>query len=276
MLNGRSHYYVTPEVEGTLSIKSVLSGAGAWITPERRYELREGIYLVLNQGQRYSVDIRSRETVETFCVFFQPGFLEATKSALDSDANELLAGATKIPQIGFYERLDLLHGPVQRELANIGALSKRRASELESEEAMIRLGEALLGARDEIRKEASRLPSLKASVREEIFRRLNLARDHMIENLHVALALDEISLQASLSPFHFHRLFRMAYRLTPYEFLSFHRLERAKALLKRSKFSVSDIGSQSGFETVAAFGKRFRASTGMSPTEYRAQFARLD
>src|SRR5262245_12180068 len=105
VLNGGNSYYVTGKVEGTLSIKTVLNGTGYWVTDNHRYRVDAGTYLVLNQGREYGVDIRSRDIVETFCLFFRPGFAEGIADSLSLKNEELLDGKTTHNTFGFYERI---------------------------------------------------------------------------------------------------------------------------------------------------------------------------
>lgn len=57
--------------------------------------------------------------------------------------------------------------------------------------------------------------------------------------------------------------------LTPAEFLFEARMKKACALLTTTSMPVSDITWQCGFTDPKYFSKRFKASKGMSPTDYR-------
>src|SRR5262249_17364379 len=119
--------------------------------------------------------------------------------------------------------------------------------------------------------ERERIDLAKASTREEIFRRLNVARDFMIAHLSESADLEEIAASACLSPFHFHRLFKSAFGMTPHEFIAERRAEKAKRLLRTSPLSMTEIAWNVGFETQAAFSKFFSRHVGVAPTEFRVQ-----
>ena len=275
VLNGRNTYYVTGDVEGTLSIKTVLSGEGYWNTPNGRYRVDPGSYLVLNRGQRYGVDIRSDEIVETFCMFFRPGFMDSIRETSRRDWDELLLSESETSNSSeFYERLN--HGD-QSVSPQIEAMRKivrnGTTSEIEADEVMMRLAHALLQGQQDAIKQRDSLNVAKVSTRDEIYRRLNSARDYMIANLDTKADLAAISHAAALSPFHFHRLFKSAYNQTPHEFLCEIRLAKAKRLLRDTKSSMSEIAWSVGFESQAAFTKFFTRSAGSTPTAYRMQVA---
>ena len=58
--------------------------------------------------------------------------------------------------------------------------------------------------------------------------------------------------------------------LTPAEFLFEARIKKACTLLSTTEAPISDISWQCGFTDPKYFSKRFKASKGLSPTEYRA------
>lgn len=44
-----------------------------------------------------------------------------------------------------------------------------------------------------------------------------------------------------------------------------------KRLLKNGKLGIADIAENAGFSDLYYFSRKFKAETGMTPTEYRAQ-----
>jgi AraC family transcriptional regulator len=273
VLNGQNSYYVTDEVEGTLSIKSIVSGEGSWVTPSARYRLDPSSYLVLNHGQRYRVDIQSNELVETFCIFFKPGFVDRVRHGAKQSWDGLLQMENdKGSGSEFYERLnpaDDLVSPQLSALRNIVRCGQ--ASELEPNEAMMRIAQALLRSQTNATIQRESLDATKESTREEIYRRLCIARDFMIANVDKRADLNAIASAACLSPFHFHRLFKSGFGKTPHEFLCEIRLAKAKLLLKSTGLTMTEIAWRIGFESQAAFTKFFSKCAGIPPTAFRAQ-----
>lgn len=83
--------------------------------------------------------------------------------------------------------------------------------------------------------------------------------------------LDVVALAASagVSRAHFNRCFKQAFGETPHQYLLSRRLERAKALLRDNKLSVTDVCLAVGFSSLGSFGTQFRRRVGDSPTGYR-------
>ncbi|MCB1246355.1 MAG: helix-turn-helix transcriptional regulator, partial [Acidimicrobiia bacterium] len=71
--------------------------------------------------------------------------------------------------------------------------------------------------------------------------RLRRARDRMDREFAAPLDVDSLADTAMMSPAHFSRRFRAAYAETPYAYLMTRRIERAKALLRTTDRSVTEI-----------------------------------
>jgi AraC family transcriptional regulator len=100
-------------------------------------------------------------------------------------------------------------------------------------------------------------------------RRLRNAASYMQERFGDAITLDVLAKKATMSRFHFLRLFKNATGMTPHTYLVRLRLQRARMLLADGRDSVGGISVACGFESPAHFAAVFRRDVGMSPSEYR-------
>jgi AraC-like DNA-binding protein len=91
----------------------------------------------------------------------------------------------------------------------------------------------------------------------------------MRENLGEVITIDDMARTAMFSKFHFTRIFQRVTGISPGRFLSALRLQEAKRLLLTSSMTVADISHVVGYNSIGTFSSRFRASVGVSPTEYR-------
>jgi AraC family transcriptional regulator len=106
-------------------------------------------------------------------------------------------------------------------------------------------------------------------------RRLTRVREYIDANLEGGdLTIARLAKVASLSKFHFARAFKAAVGKSPQQYVSGHRLERAKVLLRRGDQSLVDIAVALNFSCQANFTRAFRKSTGMTPGQYRRSFTR--
>jgi len=114
-----------------------------------------------------------------------------------------------------------------------------------------------------------KLPALRASTREELWRRVNLARDYLHAHLNGPVSLSEVATVACLSPFHLLRVFQGAFGRTPHQYLNHCRLERAKFLLEKTRIPVTAICLECGFSSLGSFSTLFHKQCGMSPRRWR-------
>jgi AraC family transcriptional regulator len=105
-------------------------------------------------------------------------------------------------------------------------------------------------------------------------RRLTRVREYIAANLEGDLTLAQLANVACLSRFHFARAFKTAVGQSPHQYVSAHRLERAKEMLTRGDQPLLDIAIALNFSSQANFTRAFRIGTGMTPGQYRRDFAR--
>jgi AraC-like DNA-binding protein len=103
-------------------------------------------------------------------------------------------------------------------------------------------------------------------------RQLRLAKDAMDRDwAEPGLDLDAVAAHAGYSRYHFIRAFKEAYGETPGQYLTHRRIERAEDLLRTANLSVTEICHLVGFSSLGTFSARFKAFTGLTPSEYRAK-----
>lgn len=93
------------------------------------------------------------------------------------------------------------------------------------------------------------------------------------ENLGQPLTLAELAAQATLSEYHFARMFRQSTGLAPHQYVMQRRMEKAKALVQNTATPLTDIALACGFNSASHFSNRFRSATGMTPSQLRAASA---
>jgi AraC-like DNA-binding protein len=87
--------------------------------------------------------------------------------------------------------------------------------------------------------------------------------NHFAEDLD----LEQISNQAHFSKFHFIRLFKKAFGLSPCQYLISVRLQQAKQLFLKDK-SVAEVCIAVGFQSTPSFCTLFKRRYGYSPREF--------
>ncbi|GAB1621889.1 AraC family transcriptional regulator [Agarivorans albus] len=98
-----------------------------------------------------------------------------------------------------------------------------------------------------------------------------LARCQEFIEAHLAdkLSLNQLAQLVDLSDYHFARMFKQSSGLSPHQYLSQRRIERAKSLLLTGELSLAEVAYQTGFSSQAHFSARFKQLTGNSPASFR-------
>lgn len=103
------------------------------------------------------------------------------------------------------------------------------------------------------------------------FRRLCRARERLGAIGDVSPTIEQVAREAAISPFHFIRQFEALFGLTPHQFRTRQRLERAKVLLAAGHQSVTEVCLEVGFSSLGSFSELFRRRVGVPPSAYRRQ-----
>lgn len=270
---GRSHEYYWQGAM-PLSIKCFFDGTGFYNVGAGNYAVDEQSYLILNHRQDYSITIDSHANVGSFIIFFETGFAEEVHRSLVAKPESLLdepkAGAAQ--SINFFQKTyahDGLLSPVLFHLRE--TLPQRKDDHLWIKEQLHDVMQKLLQVHRNVLKDVEALPAVRATTREEIYRRIHRAKDFIYASLSEAITIDDMARVACLSPNHFLRSFKQVFRQTPHQYLTTLRLEKAKILLTQSDRSVTDICVEVGFDSLGSFSWLFRRRTGLSPEQFRKQ-----
>jgi len=107
---------------------------------------------------------------------------------------------------------------------------------------------------------------------------LNPARlRKVVELVHAKLdsdlSLEELADAAGLSRTHFSEMFRQSTGQSPHQFVLHRRVDRSKELLRAAEMRVLDVAVACGFKNQQHFARVFRKVCGVSPREYRLEFA---
>jgi AraC-like DNA-binding protein len=273
-MSGRGHSYFAETPGLPLSLKCMFNGRALYRIHRAEYSVDDNGYLIMNAGQPYSIEIASPTRVETFVLWFPRRWAEEVLRSSTLKPEQLLSepAATGGESALFFERYTPHDQTVSPKVHALRA-AFRGEQVIEDEwleEKLRELLAAMLGTQPAVKRETENLPAVRASTREELWRRVNRARDFLHAHLGSQIALADVAAAACLSPFHLLRTFQAAFRETPHQYLNRCRLDRAKFLLEKTRIPVTAICSECGFMSLGSFSALFHKSLGMSPRSWRA------
>jgi AraC family transcriptional regulator len=98
---------------------------------------------------------------------------------------------------------------------------------------------------------------------------LKKAADLVIARLEDPPQLRELAAAAAVSPYHFHRIWRVLTGETVAETTLRLRLESAEELLRQDRATVTETALAVGFATPQSLARAFRRRLGMSPRDHQ-------
>ncbi|MEL6655911.1 MAG: AraC family transcriptional regulator [Bacteroidota bacterium] len=254
------------------AFRAVLHGYQLLESNAYRHSLHASNYLITPQGADYRTEIAAEQDVEVLVVGFHPRFFLQAFGQWERNSSQLLDNPEpanhELPVLWetAYERTPVFDALLSRIKTTIEVQS---SSAEELEELYTDLVNNIAANHTETNKLAELIPAKKPFVRTELFRRLRLARDYMESQLDQTLNLEQIAAAACLSPFHFLRLFRATFRLSPMQFLAQARLQKAQYLLQHTTAPVASIAEEVSFTDQGAFARWFKRYTGHTPSSVR-------
>jgi AraC family transcriptional regulator len=278
------------DVKGALSLFMNISGESHCTVNDRQVTVPEPFFFVTNQQQHYSLEINSPQTVETFNIHFADRLVEQTYESLLLPSDYLLQNSQNIdsPKLLFYNQLHrkdayLMHlvnairqaPQYQTNDLSLGQQFATKSSpqatqeHLWLEEKLYALQVYLLQLHRNVLKKVEQMPPIKQTTRAELYKRLSFALDYLHSFAHQPIQLDDLAQTACLSKYHFLRLFKQVFSVTPYQYLAKIRLENAQSLLKTTSLTIHEIAYTIGYENATSFCRVFRQRFKVSPQKYR-------
>lgn len=256
-----------------LTLKFVFSGNELYRVGRRELSVYPDSFLILNKGTQYTSKIDSDTPVGSFSLSFDQQFL--------SDFNRTHTLNNKVlldePATGneFGADLNETIYPFTGDLRfNIRHLKNNLDSGLQDEMLINEyMHHCLINYykiyNSEVFIKADKLNFSSRSTKIEIMKRLNLAKDHMHTNYNKNISLEELAKHACLSVNHLLRTFKQAFDQSPHQFLIQLRLQRAKMLLKTTKYSINEVVCMVGFECPSSFIRLFKGRYNITPMKFR-------
>ncbi len=106
--------------------------------------------------------------------------------------------------------------------------------------------------------------------------RIRDAEAHLQAHFSKDHSTEALADRAGMSERTFMRRFKAATGRLPGAYLQAARVEAAKAMLERAGASIQSVSSAVGYDDVGFFRTVFKRATGMTPADYRTQFAAMN
>lgn len=265
--------HITP-----LTVKFSIHGLVKYNTPNGEYNVN-GNYLIVNEGQKCSGTVDSAKAVELISVFFEKDFAGEVLGNLTAPEDKLIFNppVKNHQPIQFFEKLYPIDNFVMPAIMKMKIASNVDFEDEQWwEEQFYELLEKMVLVHRNVHRQVEKLPPVKFSTKTDLYRRVSKAKDYIDLNYSEHLSLDRISQEASISRFHFLRLFKEVFGETPYQYISTRRIRKAVSLLTSTTMPITEICSEVGFDSLSSFSWLFKQKLGLSPESFRNGFKKAN
>lgn len=248
----------TPIAAPAPSLKLVLEGEEIYQIDGRVIKVQPGQFLYIEAGDTSTAQIRS--AAKGLCLLLP--VMESNPAA--GEALDPLLG-----RVTFFSTHTSGLGQLLSSYGTLIATRPERAFAL-APRLLARAGTAIEEPLGESRAAVRQLLAVKATTRQELLRRLELARGYLHSTSGRTVPLAELAKACGLSQFHMARYFKMAFGQSPIAYHRHLRLARAAEMLDRGT-SITEVAEAAGYSDTTSFSHSFRRRFGQPPGLWKHQ-----
>jgi AraC-like DNA-binding protein len=247
-----------------LGVKYVASGEEIYYANDKKYKVNAGEYIIGNEFTKSIVQIDHKEIVQGLCIDISSEIISEVAEFHDVNGTELKEFI--LSDQFFVNRYDVKNTSLGYSLNEINQqiINGLFSNDLQHSELFYSLAESIITDQRFVFDHLSKLYFKKNVTNEEIFRAILQAKLLIDENITDNLSLEKIARQIGISKYHFIRVFKAAFGISPYQYQKRKRLELAKLdLLKGNEILFTAI--RFGFPDASTFTKAFKQQFGLTP-----------
>lgn len=261
ILNVKTHQAERKDIKGPFSIFLNISGQSQLTCDQKTININSDTYIISNHGQHY--DLLIKESAETFNIHFGEKLYQDTIHTLSKTTSQILDHTTSE---GLPFNLNIKSNFRDHKFNSLVQQVRHNYNSEEKENVLFELLSQILLENHKHFKQVENVSSIRISTKEELIRRIYLAVDFIHAYYTQPITLDQLADAAMLSKFHFLRVFKSIFRVSPHQYIKQIRLEKAMVLIKQNKLPLYLIAQQVGLENGSSLSRMIYQLTGLRPT----------
>ena len=260
LVNATTNRYYKHVPESAFSIFSNIKGRSIINIRGQKKRICEDTFMMVKPFENFEYEIN--ENVQCVNVHFEWEFFNRACNTLLTDDENLLEGKVNS------EEANLIINQLHYKDANLKHILSAYDRE-EDSDFFLNLISALFQRNQTYRKKLLKVASKKQSTKNELFKRMMLAKDILFSNYdNPSFNINQLSEAVAMSHFHFLRVFKDIYGVTPGKMLKHVRIERAKFLLENTEMPINEIASEVGFEESNSLYPLVKQQLQITPNQY--------
>jgi AraC family transcriptional regulator len=247
-----------------LGVKYVASGEEVYYANQKKYIVKKGEYIIGNDFTKSIVQIDEHDPVQGLCIDISSEIISEVAQYHDlngSDLSEFLLS----DQL-FVNRYNVKNTSLGYSLIEINRKIKSGQfnNDLHHNELFYSLAESVITDQRFVFDHLNKMDFKKVITNEEVFRAILDAKSFMDQHILDNLSLEQICLHAGISKYHFIRVFKNTFGVSPYQYQKRKRLEMAKLEIDKGR-AIKETVFLFGYSDVSAFYKAFKQVFGQLP-----------
>ncbi|UZR96609.1 helix-turn-helix transcriptional regulator [Chondrinema litorale] len=261
LVTAKTKKYYKQVPESAFSIFSNVKGNAIINIEGQKKRICEETFMLVNPFQNFEYEIQ--EEVNSVNVHFEWDFFQqACNTLLYSDKKLLESQQLETHADLVINQLHFKDPVIKQVLTNY--------SKKDETDFFLNLIEALLQRDQILKKKLIKVSSKKQSTKKELLKRMLLAKDILFSSYDNAnFNINQLSEAVAMSHFHFLRVFKEVFGITPGKMLKYVRMERTKFLLENTDMPINEIALQVGFEESNSLYPILKQQLKITPNRYR-------
>lgn len=264
--NGKTNNKTNPvEYISNFSLKYIVEGKEDYVVQGKRKSIEKDKILLINDQCSASFIGSDAKAVS---IFINPDvFIDCQKPLLDKRGFLVTPFDKHEDTIEFFDSVQKLeHYGLIKKLSRIVNYPEL----VITQDFYYELATEIILSQNRLQRKINKIDSIKHTTRREIFKKLEMAKDYLNDNLNQSFDLDVVSEISCISKFHFIRVFKEVYGVTPHRYHLQRKFVciRKQIVQKSDSISLRDVANDFGFSNYSVFYKQFKQLHGESPTMY--------
>jgi AraC family transcriptional regulator len=251
-----------------LGVKYVASGEEIYFANDKKFRVNAGEYIIGNEFTKSLVQINNSESVQGLCIDISSQIISEVAEFHDVNGTELKEFL--LSDQFFVNRYNVKNTSLGYSLNEINQKIKTGifTNDLQQNELFYSLAESIIIDQRFVFDHLSKLDFKRNVTNEEVFRAVFQAKSLIDEYITENLSLEKIAYQIGISKYHFIRVFKAVFGISPYQYQKRKRLELSKLdLLSGNEILFTAI--RYGFPDAPSFSKAFKQQFGQTPGSIR-------
>lgn len=254
----------------SFSLKFVIEGCEQYLIDGSLFRVSKGEFLLGNHFSNGKLLIQSDEDVKGLCIDISPdiisevagGFRFPEMTEPDFDFEKYL-----VSEYFVENKYHFSQNIIGEQLRNISnqIVGKQNAVFEFSQEFYYQLAENIVSVHYPGFSHLRNLQTVKLQTRKALYRKIVSAKNYIDLHFTSIENIASVARESSISEYHFYRLFKQVFDISPYQYITQKKLEFARQLLKDKSLSFTDVAVICGFNDLASFSKNFKKYFGVSP-----------